>query len=250
MKTMKYFLFILFFLFIKCEFLKIEGNFKYCRNKGEILEYQKQCNEEKTLLKKLECVVNINNFLLITRFNDQYFEIELMGTKLVIYSFAGDIYSTNCLNISQIEIIEKVSNCTRDLLISFTFFDLKKTGYLSKQAIIRDNSEYIECPSQIEYFDTIDDQIELIRYQNLITVQRNSKKKQALVIDDQIENLNMLYEFYERNRLLFIFFCFVIFFKLLLLGYILLTSDNKFEDVLFFLKARLFLGLKSSKMLE
>lgn len=232
--------------------IKIQSSFRYCRPESEIINFKKNCEDEVGLLKKIQCSVISNNFEFISRFNnDQFFEVDLIENKTIVYSLGGDIYLTTCLNVNEIDIAEKVDNCTREILVDFSIYDLKKTGYLSQQSIIRDKSELTECVEKIQYFDTIDS-IEIIKFKNMITIRKNVKKAAALISEEDISLLKNFYEYYQSNGIAMLLIIIVMAIssslKIGSILYILFTSKNKKKDLFYYFKSILLFGVKEKNL--
>ena len=155
------------FLFGKTNSKIVNGLFKSCSvldNKKNIdldnLCIQKEtyeCNFSKSILQSF--LINNNKFNLI----------ENNHIKKVVFSNDNKLYETVCLNIDIIDILEDTTfgnpkKCFNDIEVQFKNKEEKIVkGFLTKNGVIRGDSEEINCDDSEKIFRSLDKSIAIIR---------------------------------------------------------------------------------------
>lgn len=146
-KFLPFFIFILHLYAINS--INLNNNFFYCKQVNETISPEIVCeNSEEFGFKRKakinECITDLN-ILLNSEDNDNFIKVFVFGNELILYKYNYIFYLTQCEKIVDIKIEENVKRCTKDLVISYLEKGKKKYRFLSKNGLIRDNSEIIEC---------------------------------------------------------------------------------------------------------
>ena len=103
---------------------KISGNFSYCHQTNQILEFDLESSQ----------LFNAINILRIHV--DEFQEINFNGNSLIVYVNNGQLYSTTCVYINELNIPSKFDRCVYDLPVYFWKENIKNKIFLTKSGIL------------------------------------------------------------------------------------------------------------------
>ena len=230
--------FLLFVFSVKIsltsDVFRILSEFQFCRNTNEMLVLQENCTDLSTY-KAIQCLLYKSSLKIYSKFNDEFIEIDFYDKKMIVYILAGKIYKSECEPVKEIEIFKKVSNCTRDIYISFVSHGHQKNGYLAQNSIIRETNDLVQCVNHLVFFDIFND-IQIIKYENMVHSKVIYRQQTAALISDQ--EIGFLMKFYEKLGVKEFFILFGGLFILKISGVIfqLRKSSQKKKDLLKYMK--------------
>jgi hypothetical protein len=135
--------------------------------------------------------------------SDKFSYLSLLNETRIVY-LNNEIYNTHCSKINAIEIVEKVDRCTNDLFVKFTHDNIKKTGFLTREKIIRNSSFPVQCTIKRKFFTRIDTNINIFTENKLIKIETENVKNLELSFGKQESKNNLsvlqtLLKAYETN---------------------------------------------------
>ena len=139
---------------------------------------------------------------LLTKFDDSY----TFFKNDVVNASNGDLFSTECQNISAIEIPLEEANCTVDIQVLFDQDGETKIGCLNKEGIIRYDCSLKRdncSDSSIETFELINHSYEVVRSGNQVRVIRkpaSQKANRKLLQSSQVSGSD-IFDLFERRLL-------------------------------------------------
>ena len=175
-------------LFIIIILIKITIQFEinypllYCKTENKIIDFENSCETN-----DLHCNILKNSFESFSKLDNEFFLIKNQELKQqVFYAANSNIYETTCQDVLKINISEKPSQCTKDILISFYLNNTKIVAFLNKEKIIIDKTSPINCKISEIFLKFIDGNktIEIIR--------ENKKVFQKIYNSSNINNLTSI----------------------------------------------------------
>ena len=92
------------------------------------------------------CTVLQSLLILYTRFEEEFLKVfNSKGEKAIIYTNNGIIYAPECVKVSIITFPIQSNKCYKDLEISFNVFNEERTGFISKDGIVKTKSLEVNC---------------------------------------------------------------------------------------------------------
>ena len=172
---------MLFFSIGQCKENKIiKKEFSLCEKTDVIIELTSNC-EDLPLHRMLKCEIFKNELNFLSKLEDQFNFVQSPNGNMVVYSLSRYLYVASCDVIKEVKIPEKVNRCTRDLPVIITDSTQHELiVYLSKEGILRHNSEEISCIQEYDFFETSN--VQIVRQNNLITTVEKIKKKVHILI--------------------------------------------------------------------
>jgi hypothetical protein len=168
----------------------INQNFPLCKPTMEVFDLENSCDYDEW------CVLYTNLLASFSLQNDTYNYLYTTHVKVILYSMNGQIYTTECVIISEVEIYEKVDHCSLDVLVNIVQNGKKTDVFLTKQGILRESSKTFVCPTddKIIHFQNINKGFEIIKKNNLVTIMKRSEKK----IGVNFEQISALVDYYNK----------------------------------------------------
>jgi hypothetical protein len=167
---------------------KISGNFSYCHQTDQILEFDFERSQ----------LFNAINVLRIHV--DEFQEINFNGNSLIVYVNNGQLYSTTCVYINELSIPSKFDRCVYDLPVYFWKENIKNTIFLTKSGILRNTSSMTECSQEPIVFKVGKNIITMINKTTLL----NEKRFKSIQLSKYFEKnytgirySNESYSFYD-----------------------------------------------------
>jgi hypothetical protein len=188
----------LFLLLVKSTDQKlIKQDFYYCNKTNEILNINVSCHNQ------WDCS-NFNNIKNVLKENtDRFSYLSLLNETRIVY-LNNEIFNTQCSKVNTIEIVEKVDRCTNDLFVKFTHNNCHKTGFLTRENIIRNSSFTVQCTLKRKFFTRIGTNIHIFTENKQVKIETvNVQKKEIFFGKQDIKNnlsfLHTLLKAYETN---------------------------------------------------
>ena len=115
----------------------ISGNFSFCHQTDQIIDFDLENDQ-------------LFNLLNILRLHED--EFNLIGNSIVVYSHNGQIFSTSCISIFQIFVPLFFNTCCIDLPVYYFQDNVKIILFFTKSGILRNSSTIIECQEEPTFF--------------------------------------------------------------------------------------------------
>ena len=107
---------------------------------------------EFSALERRKCESIIRDLQSLINREDQFHIIISFFGPSVVYSSKSELYTTNCTEIFEIWVPDKVDQCVYDLPIFIQEGGHKKMVFLTKNIILRNTSSIIECSDEQDIF--------------------------------------------------------------------------------------------------
>jgi len=177
-----------FFLLVKSTESKIiKHDFFYCNKTREILNINISCENQ------WDCS-NFNNIKnVLTENVDKFTYLSLLNETRIVY-LNNEIFNTHCSKVNTIEIVEKVDRCTNDLFVKFTHNNFRKSGFLTREKIIRNSSFPVQCTFRRKFFTRIDTDINIYTENKQVKIETVKLQKLELFFgkEDKKNNFSLL----------------------------------------------------------
>jgi len=224
--------------FYSCLTTKISIHTVFCKQTNTLVKLEQDCFD--VLINKHECVAFYNSLEFLKQIQDQFSSIMMPTKKQVVYSLNNQVYLAECKAINEIDIIEKIDRCTKDIFVKFRIEGIAQNGFLTKQGIVRPTSQRALCPTKKTTFTILSETILIshekrnifiehlnhnilnLRIERLPNESNNSRKNDtnkwanndelkrnnyAWIIIDYIEN-NLAWKITENGSNIFMLFLF------------------------------------------
>ena len=238
------FLKVFFSLIIKnifsIETILVHGPFFLCDQTETIIEMPNNCQDLSTF-EMIKCEMFKNDLQIFSKFDDQFNFADSTNGQIIIYSLYRNVYLASCTSIEEVSIPEKVDECTKDIPVLVSADD--KIVYLTKEGILRRHSDIISCSNEYEFFETHNDNVQIVRQNNLIATIEKKRNNFGGLSDSELSKMNrFIKDFLEFYRKYFStnerFLIFRDFSLLLLLFIVVITiifkSKKPIKDLLLF----------------
>ena len=171
----------------------IKNEFHLCHPTTQNIDLDLPCNDN-------NCVSYKNTIASLTKLNDVFNYIYSNNKKEVVYSLNGQVFIVTCEIVNEIDVYEKVTSCTDDIMVSTFSKKIKIDAYITKIGILRLQSKKVECASDniIRHFNNENREFQIFIKNNLITIiQRNETS-----VPVEFENNLWLIEIYNKFSIL------------------------------------------------
>jgi hypothetical protein len=169
-------------LFYSCLTIKISIRTVFCKQTNTVIKFQQDCFNE--FINKHECVAIHNNLQFLKQIHDQFSNLLLPTRKQVVYSFNNQVYLAECKTINEIDIIEKIDRCTKDIFVKFRIEGNAQDGFLTKQGIVRPTSQRAVCPTKKTIFTLLSETVLILHEKRNIFVENLNNN----ILDLRIES--------------------------------------------------------------
>ncbi len=175
----------------------LKRDFFYCNKTHEILNINISCHNQ------WDCS-NFNNIKNVLKENlDKFSYLSLFNETRIVY-LNNEIFHTHCSKVSTIEIVEKVDRCTNDLFVKFIHNNFQKTGFLTREKIIRNSSFSVQCTFKRKFFTRIDTNINIYTENKQVKIEKVNVQKLELFFGKQdtknnLSFLQTLLKAYDTN---------------------------------------------------
>jgi len=95
------------------------------------------------------------------------------SNSLIIYSRDNKIIIPTCIDVSEIEVIEKTEYCYNDIGVKFVLNEKNTTGFLTKDNILVSHSKHVACSNQVRKFVVNTTTIILVQNKSIVLTRNN-----------------------------------------------------------------------------
>ena len=147
--------------------LIVTGDFNYCASTGVVVDIESSCLDQQ------DCGSTEKELRQLLKYEDEFHRIDSTN-KNFIYSRNDELYHAQCVAVKQINVAQRVQQCSRDIHASFMVNGVLIKGFLAKSDILRETSLFVDCTNETEFFAVRKQNLSIVRFQNLVTLLNQS----------------------------------------------------------------------------